>query len=267
MSSFNLQDATQHTLVHINARDEKHGTDHYLAMDLKVMASMSGDVLEQFGLGLRQGLYDRNHEGILAKLKYPMLKPLRWEIEFSGRAVTLDYGLGDDGSQKLDFGDGKTSNLQMLGCKLGKFEAAPQEGGTVIITYRIQVQKVEPEVAAVLLSLLKKSVWLVLPPPQQQPGDQAGQTGTGKPNDLVSMAEDGDGDDGEAQGVAAADGAGGGAQPSGDGGGDGGEEPDNDSATEAFIAAHVGTGAASTAGAEGEAANDTATRRGRRRPS
>lgn len=252
---FHLAEATKHTLTNMNVRSETHGKEHITAVDLKFMAAMPGSVLNLFDAGLQETFYTRNVDGQLAKLRHQKFLPLGWEQEYTGRAITLDYGLGDDGTEQLDFGDGRTSNLQLIGVKLAKFKFTPQEGGTVILEYRAQIGKVEAAAVGLLSSLLKQSVWLVIPAPLdvRPAGETPGQERGG---DLINDAQ-GD-SDGEAGPVA----------------GDGGEEyggagtgtdgpADNDAATEAFIAAHTGAGATAAEAAERPAG----ARRGTRRPS
>lgn len=252
---FHLAEATKHTLTNMNVRSETHGKEHITAVDLKFMAAMPGSVLNLFDAGLQETFYTRNVDGQLAKLRHQKFLPLGWEQEYTGRAITLDYGLGDDGTEQLDFGDGRTSNLQLIGVKLAKFKFTPQEGGTVILEYRAQIGKVEAAAVGLLSSLLKQSVWLLIPAPLdvRPAGETPGQERGG---DLINDAQGGG--DGEAGPVA----------------GDGGEEyggagtgtdgpADNDAATEAFIAAHTGAGATAAEAAERPAG----ARRGTRRPS
>jgi hypothetical protein len=261
---FHLAEATKHTLTNMNVRSETHGKEHITAVDLKFMAAMPGSVLDLFDADMRETFYTVGPEGTLTKLRHAKLLPLGWEQEYTGRAVTLDYGLGDDGTKQLEFGDGRTSNLQLIGVKLAKFRFTPQEGGTVILEYRAQIAKVEAAAVGLLSSLLKHSVWLILPVPAE--AHPVGQEPAGDPrpdgpaaDDLVSRAQDEQGDhDGEAGPVAGDGGEGDG----GDGAGAGGPA-DNDTGTEDFIAAHTVAG---TAAAEAKA-RAAGTRRGTRRPS
>lgn len=252
---FHLAEATKHTLTNMNVRSETHGKEHITAVDLKFMAAMPGSALNMFDDGLQETFYTRNVDGQLAKLRHQRFLPLGWEQEYTGRAITLDYGLGDDGTEQLDFGDGRTSNLQLIGVKLAKFKFTPQEGGTVILEYRAQIAKVEAAAVGLLSSLLKQSVWLVIPKPLdvQPAGETPGQE---RGDDLINGAQGGG--DGEA-----GPGAGEGGEGDGGAGAGAGGPTDNDPGTEAFIAAHTVAGAAA---AEANA-RVSGTRRGTRRPS
>lgn len=253
---FHLAEATKHTLTNMNVRSETHGKEHITAVDLKFMAAMPGSVLNLFDDGLQDTFYTRNVDGQLIKLRHQKFLPLGWEQEYTGRAITLDYGLGDDGTKQLDFGDGRTSNLQLIGVKLAKFKFTPQEGGTVILEYRAQIAKVEAAAVGLLSSLLKQSVWLVIPAPidVQPAGEMPSQQERG--DDLINGAQGGG--DGEAGPVPGEGGEGDGGTGAGAGG-----PTDNDPGTEAFIAAHTVAGAAA---AEANA-RVSGTRRGTRRPS
>lgn len=258
---FHLDVATKHTLAHMNVRSEKHGTEHETAVDLKLMASMPSSVLDILSPGMRADFYDRDTDGGWTKLKHKLFLPIGWGEEHTGRAVTLDYGLGDDGTPELDFEDGRTSNLRLIGAKVNKFKFTPQDGGSVLVEYRVQVSKVEGAAVSLLSTLLRRSVWVIMPKPDEahpvQTGD-AQQQPANAPDDLVSKADDqqGGGDGQASTGE-------GGAGTAGDGVGAGGP-PDNDPEAEAFIAAHTVRGAAAAAEASKAAAGG---RRGTRRPS
>lgn len=253
---FHLTEATKHTLTNMNVRSETHGKEHITAVDLKFMAAMPASVLNLFDEDMRETFYVPNVDGQLIKLRHQKFLPLGWEQEYTGRAITLDYGLGDDGTEQLDFGDGRTSNLQLIGVKLAKFKFTPQEGGTVILEYRAQIAKVEAAAVGLLSSLLKQSVWLVIPAPidVQPAGEMPSQQE--REDDLINGAQGGG--DGETGPVAGEGGEGDGGAGAGTGG-----PTDNDPGTEAFIAAHTVAGAAA---AEANA-RVSGTRRGTRRPS
>lgn len=135
MSRFNLQNQTA-KVAHVNLREEKHGEDPVLGVDVKLVTDLSNDFLGQLSPTLKSALYASDVEATgqlslvdasqhLPVLRYPQLGPLAWAGEF-------DAELTFHGAKKAD-------DVVFERARVNKIHLAPKEGGTVEVTFRAQV--------------------------------------------------------------------------------------------------------------------------------
>jgi hypothetical protein len=131
-------------VVNVNPRPELHGEDPKPAADLHFEAKLSNDCLAMFAPSLRSSLYmkddaqpdlvsqaDPSHR---TKLQFPKLgAPLKWKDEIAGATVTVHYGATE------------RSNIVLANCTVGKFELEPEEGGTVVVGFRVQCHPTEEQ--------------------------------------------------------------------------------------------------------------------------
>ena len=146
-------------IAHLNVREEKHGEDAVLAMDINISADVSNDFLDQLAPGLRAALYQKEGEkqgesadieaGHLASLRYPQLMPFEWKEEMVGAKVVIH-------------GHSKAENIDLDG-DVNKVKIACKEGGTVELTYRVQVLPT-PEDSGRLAACLGKKVKVSVAP-------------------------------------------------------------------------------------------------------
>lgn len=147
------------TLNHVNGRHEKHGEEDVLACDLKFKGDFDGDILAEFSPTLRSAMYMKKEGGDLADqgsdmptaVRFPnLVQPLKFTNELVGATVALDYGL-----QTITF---DTANVN-------EFNVECNEGGTVTVTFRVQVRPSEEQLAK-LFALLDTSVPVTITPPE-----------------------------------------------------------------------------------------------------
>jgi hypothetical protein len=148
-----------------NPRRELHGDDPKPAADLHFAVNQGGEALRLFDPALRDLLYTRIGDGPprplrdladagadFPDLRFPQLAALRWTTEIVGATVVIAYGLGGP------------SDLRMEGCTINKFALDPQQGGTVIIGFRVQCHPNETACAK-LCFLIGQSVDVTVTPP------------------------------------------------------------------------------------------------------
>jgi hypothetical protein len=156
-------------LANVNPRAELHGEDPKPAFDLKIEATCHSSVLIHFHTELRQHLFKRDEnpdlvdqvseEGDgLTLLRYPKMGPIKWEWEGTGYTATIDYGLGGD------------SNIVLHDCKLDHFKIEPQNGGSVLLTFRIIAHPDSEDVGAIC-EFMARDIDLVLAPPEAKTAD------------------------------------------------------------------------------------------------
>lgn len=146
-------------VVHINVREEKHGEEAVLAVDVKVQADVSNDFLDQLSPGLRAALYRKEGEepgentdleaGHLAVLRFPQIMPFEWKDEMVDAKVVIH-------------GHSKADNIDLSG-DVNQVRLAPKEGGTVELTYRVQVLPT-PEDSGRLAAVLGKKAKVSVAP-------------------------------------------------------------------------------------------------------
>jgi hypothetical protein len=137
---FQLAAVTEASCSHVNIREENHGDDKVLAVDLAFWMEGSNDILDLFHPELRQGIYcnraaDAGQEDMPDTIKVlPNLRviglPERMRFggddKFSGYRMVLDYGLGD-----------ALANVDLTDCVIAKKWIEPKEGGTCKIGWRV----------------------------------------------------------------------------------------------------------------------------------
>lgn len=147
------------TLQHINIRDEKHGEENVLAIDMKLTGDFDGDILAEFGPELRHALYKKADGGDLVDtasevptaLRFPQLcQPLKFADEIIGASVTVAYGIGD---------------IALETCDINNFKIECHDGGTVRVTYRVQARPTGEQLAK-LSQVLGTAVEVSIDPPE-----------------------------------------------------------------------------------------------------
>lgn len=156
------------TLQHINIRDEKHGEENVLAVDIKFAGDFDGDILAEFGPELRASFYKKAEGGDLADqastvptaLRFPkMIQPLKFSDEIIGAAVTVAYGIGD---------------IVLETCDINNFRVECKDGGTVRVTYRVQAKPTGEQLAK-LSQMLGSNVDVSIDPPEAANEQQQGE--------------------------------------------------------------------------------------------
>lgn len=142
---------------HINLREEKHGEESVLAIDVKVGADVPNDFLSYLAPTLKWSLYEKEpgqgellpDDNHLPHLRYTQLGELRWEGDM-GKAGVLISSMDRPEDVELE---ADINNL--------KFE--PKEGGTVAISFRIQLLPSGAQ-SAKLVDFLGKEVRITVRP-------------------------------------------------------------------------------------------------------
>lgn len=117
-------------VIHLNPREEKHGEEDVLAVDVKLTVDMPNSFLDELAPGLRTALYmhadqadiDNDH---LANVRFPQLPVLLWEGEKMEGAL---FYIGPNKAESMEF----TADVT-------KVKLAPKDGGTVTVTFTAQI--------------------------------------------------------------------------------------------------------------------------------
>lgn len=165
---FEFPRLTKAKLSSVNVRSEKHGKELVPAADLKIVVDSSNDILDKFHADLKTALYYKAQaegedqgelDGIepvtnLPNLKFSRLEsPQKWDFEGSGYRLDVDYGLGE------------ASNLEMFNCDVNSIAFTCKEGGTVELSFRVQVSNIEERIIGKLAGLVQHEIHIILTPP------------------------------------------------------------------------------------------------------
>lgn len=175
---FELKETTV-LLSNVNNRAEKHGDKTRPATDLMFLLTTNNEALKFFDTQLLEAFYkaaekadapdlvDQADPAALTALKFPRLDPvLDWDQELTGYQVRVAHGIG-----------GK-SDIVLEDCKVDKFKFTLQQGGTVIIAFRV-IAHPEEDANGKLDHKIQTEVEIDLIPPEPQTvqdlfaGDQA----------------------------------------------------------------------------------------------
>jgi len=161
---FTFDTPTPVKLAHLNCREEKHGDESVVAIDLRFVREAGNSQLAMLHPDLRGALYataDDEQPGIdgidpiATQLRFPQLPQFPWDLEMTGCEVEVDYGLG-----------GLDSNIQLYDCKVNQFRVECREGGTTLITFRVQTSNFPEGAVDKLLGKLGHETAITLSAPQ-----------------------------------------------------------------------------------------------------
>ena len=124
-------------IVHLNVREELHGEDQVLAMDVRLSCDLPNTFLDTLAPGLRLALYDKAAQGDLdaehlSVARFPLLAPIDWEGQMAGARLVIHVG--------------KKSDDMEFDAKINKLRLAPKDGGTVTVWFRAQLLPDPPQV-------------------------------------------------------------------------------------------------------------------------
>jgi hypothetical protein len=130
----------------VNVRQELHGEDHRLAMDIGLEFNQSNRSLDKLDPLLLQTFFWNNGQGQLDGVEkvsdYPNLRfeylgmPIKWIEEFT------------EGQFRIHHGDG-ASDIVMRDADINNIRITVKEGGTTVYNVRIQCHPDEEDVARV----------------------------------------------------------------------------------------------------------------------
>lgn len=161
VAGFNLK-KLKGRVAHLNVREEKHGEDSVLAVDIKIKADVANKFLDELSPGLRSALFAREgeqrgetpdiEEDHLTVLRFPQLAPLKWDVSVVGGKFTLH---GAKKADDLDFE-----------CHVKEAALSCKEGGTVEMTFSAAVLPT-PDESGKLAAMLGKDVRVSVMPVAQ----------------------------------------------------------------------------------------------------
>jgi hypothetical protein len=153
---------TKAKLIDVNPRSEAHGDVKLPALDLRFEVEMSNAVLALLHPELRNVLYVESPQGQLpgvdvvsefTDLRFPELAaPFRWMEETYGNNLTIDWGIGGEGSDIL-----------LNDCKLHKQTFEPKTGGTCTVRFTVScANELAPYIVGTLAMKVQHDLHILL---------------------------------------------------------------------------------------------------------
>lgn len=138
---------TKMRITSVNVRQELHGDDHVLAMDIGLEFNQSNRSLDKLDPLLLQTFFWNNGQGQLDGVDkvtdYPNLRfehlamPIKWLDEFTEGLFSIHHG--EDADNDIVINDVEINNIRM----------AFKEGGTTVYNARVQCHPDEDDVARI----------------------------------------------------------------------------------------------------------------------
>jgi ribosomal protein S25 len=181
-------------LAHINLREEHHGDDKVIAVDLKLEFETSNAVLLKFSPTLRDAFYTQDpgatqdliNPDHAPKLRNPEIGEIRWALEIPHARFSV-------------FADGSNDEeIVFSGAKCGKFKFTLKEGGTTIVTFLIQQSEPLEMDVTKLAFLMGKQIKVSLEA-EEEPEYEGGDEDGDHPGNVVSLFDQLDSDDDESE--------------------------------------------------------------------
>lgn len=151
-------------IASFNPRAEKSGSENRPAADLKLSANLAATMLDTLDPSLRGWLFckspgpgddlaDAAHEA--PNLRQPRIAAqFDWVPRYAGYELRIH-----------DLGLDESSDLVISGCEFNRIRLAPQEGGTVIVSWRLQFHPTEAQ-AGKLSTLIQETLDISLLAPE-----------------------------------------------------------------------------------------------------
>lgn len=164
-NQFSIEEPTQISFSNLSTTTELHGEKRMPAVDMKLKIQTSAEFLAELDPSLRGLLYRKAEkgEGDLAdhmskeptKLRYPLMGPIKWDLELENYQMTVDIGLGD-----------KLSNIVLPEVKVSNFLIIAKDGGTVEVTFSVRAHPDEKQ-AGRLYEKQAQDIFIMLMPPEE----------------------------------------------------------------------------------------------------
>ena len=156
----------QMKLTSVNVRRElagKNPEDGRRASDVQLVVEGGNDLLDKLDVHLRGAFYaaDVDKQGVLVphaltKRIHPLLKAdaLLYDLKCMGYKVSIDHGIGEP--------------IDLTECAVNNFRLNLKEGGTVVITMRVQFHPEDGQLDP-LSDKLQQFVTVTMTPPKAPP--------------------------------------------------------------------------------------------------
>lgn len=154
-------DKASAVLENLNPRTEKHGNEKVPAATLKISTSKGADLLAFFEPTLRDTLFIEKPDlaGGVLEVRYPHIGyPLTLDGEMTGAKVAIEYGV----KAPMEFDE----------CKIDDFKITPQDGGSVIFSFRVHCKPDEKQIGKLYL-LQEQGITVSVTPAELPEMDQS----------------------------------------------------------------------------------------------
>ncbi|TDV04650.1 hypothetical protein [Paraburkholderia caballeronis] len=162
----------------VNGRDELHGDEHVLACDIGLEFNQSNRFLDKLDGALVETFYWRNPssddvrqenvEGVERFTDFPNLRPVMESLAFPMKWL----GKYEEALFILHHGEDDDRDIRLGDVKVNEIKFTPKEGGTVLVSARIQGHPHEGDLARLFTVLQREATVTVDTDPDD---DEAGE--------------------------------------------------------------------------------------------
>lgn len=154
-------------VAHLNIREEKHGDEPVLGVDLKLVADLPNSWLLYLHSDLRSSLYARpendlfpDEPGHYPRLRFAAIPVIHWDETADDMELVIDPEVGPE---------------IRVEAKVDKIKLECRDGGTVIMSFRAQLSPT-PEQVGRLSALLGHDVKVTACPADGEPAGDGGES-------------------------------------------------------------------------------------------
>jgi Ftsk gamma domain len=203
---FQIQEMTEVRLATFTKREETHGDEKVPAVSITVELVGANTLLDSIDPAIRHALYKAVDDQEQLPGVEPATPVLRCN-SFEKHTLTASH---EGWTLSVDDGLDETTPMVFGGCKVDKLVVEAQQGGSVILRFRIGTSDLDADRLGKLGMLHGRAMWITLKAPEPKPAAIDGSNGAFEadhPNagDLFA-AEHGDGSHGDGEGEGAGDG-------------------------------------------------------------
>lgn len=160
----------------VNVRQELHGEEHCLAMDVGLEFNQSNRALDKLDARLLETFYWKSPtgptqddlDGVERVTDYPnlrfehMVAPIKWAEKF------------EEGLLRVHHGDDESNDIVMRDAKINEIKFWPKEGGTTTFNVRVQCHPDEADVARMCTVLQSEITGTIdTDPDEDEPSEQS----------------------------------------------------------------------------------------------
>lgn len=184
---FQILEFTEARLAAVTARIEKHGDDDVPAVSMGLELVAGNTLLDSIDPTIRDALY----KAVEGQADLPGVPPVTPVLRCNSIDRVILPTKHDGWTLHLDDGIDDTNPMAFGGCKVDKFSVEPQQGGSVILRFRIGTNDLDAERSGFLGMHVGQPVWITLTAPKAAPPAIDGTTDAFKRDhpDLVDEAE------------------------------------------------------------------------------
>jgi hypothetical protein len=162
---FELLTPTPATLKSVTPRTEHHGESIVVAISMRLQITGPTTLLDLLSPKLRHALYT----AVEGQDQLPGVEPATPLLRFNAFESHALKGSFEGWTMNVDHGIDEGQPITLGGAKVDSFRVDAQEGGTVVLAFRVGSNDVDPEEIGLLCGKLGSEISITLHAPEKRP--------------------------------------------------------------------------------------------------